>query len=37
MTDHIAFVLFVTLFCGGLGVLTLAMLAVAIRLFRHRR
>jgi len=37
MTDRIAFVLFVTIVCGGLGIVTVAMLAVAVRLFRHRR
>ena len=37
MTEGLAFALFVTVFVGGLGVLTLAMLTVGVWLLRRNR
>jgi len=36
MADRVAFVLFALVLCGGLGAFTLALLAVAVSLFRRR-
>jgi len=35
--DHLAFVLFVAIFCGGLATITIGMFWIAIALFRRNR
>ena len=35
--DHLAFALFVAIFCGGLATVTIAMIWIAITLFRKNR
>ncbi len=37
MSEHTAFVVFVSVFCGALGLVTLLMLAAALGLFRRRK
>lgn len=37
MDDRVAFTVFVTVFCGSLGLVTLLMLAAAIGLLRETR